>query len=69
MLKNWVPAFAGTTMVLPVAAHAHGFGALYNLPVPFWLYAWGAAAALVVSFIVAGVSLAVPSRTPAAAAQ
>ena len=34
-------------------AAAHGFGALYNLPVPFWLYGWGAAAAVIVSFMVA----------------
>lgn len=38
----------------PASAAAHGFGALYNLPVPLWLYAWGAGAALVVSFLVAG---------------
>ncbi len=35
-------------------ASAHGFGRLYNLPVPFWLYAWGAGTALVVSFLLAG---------------
>jgi hypothetical protein len=41
---------------LPLAppALAHGLGRPYNLPVPFWLYAWGAAAALLVSFVVAG---------------
>lgn len=32
-------------------AHAHSFGALYNLPVPFWMYLYGAAAALAVSFL------------------
>ena len=35
-------------------ASAHSFGRVYNLPVPFWLYAWGAVAALVASFIVVG---------------
>ena len=32
-------------------ADAHSFGALYNLPVPFWMYLYGAAAALAVSFL------------------
>jgi hypothetical protein len=32
-------------------AEAHAFGALYNLPVPFSLYAYGAALALGVSFV------------------
>ena len=36
-------------------SHAHSFGQVYTLPVPFWLYAWGAIAALVASFVVAGV--------------
>lgn len=40
-------------LALGVAAEAgaHGFGRLYNLPVPFWLYAWAAGAALVLSFL------------------
>jgi hypothetical protein len=32
-------------------ALAHGFGQSYNLPVPLWLYLYGAAAAVVLSFI------------------
>jgi len=38
---------------LPFAgpALAHGFGQSYNLPVPLWLYLYGAAAAVVLSFI------------------
>ena len=39
-------------LCLPGVAQAHSFGKLYNLPVPFWLYVYGAAAALLVSFIV-----------------
>lgn len=35
---------------LPLSAAAHGFGRLYTLPVPLWLYAWGAASALLLSF-------------------
>lgn len=47
------------------AATAHGFGALYNLPVPFWLYGWGAAATVIVSFLIAGLFLSAPPK-PAA---
>jgi hypothetical protein len=52
---TWMRRFLvlGATL-LPAPALAHGFGRLYNLPVPFWLYAWGAAAALLVSFLVVG---------------
>jgi hypothetical protein len=46
---------------LPGPAHAHGFGRLYNLPVPFWLYAWGAAAVLLVSFAIVGYFVATPA--------
>lgn len=38
-------------LALPGVACAHSFGRLYNLPVPFWMYAYGAAAALVLSFL------------------
>ena len=54
-------------LAAPVAASAHGFGRLYNLPVPFWLYAWGASAALLVSFLVAGYFMSAPSPSPPAA--
>ncbi|MGH8540957.1 MAG: hypothetical protein ACRETW_10690, partial [Stenotrophobium sp.] len=45
------------TLVLLIAcvcepASAHSFGQTYNLPIPFWLYLYGAAAALVLSFLV-----------------
>lgn len=41
--------------VLLVAAHpalAHGFGQRYDLPVPLWLYLYGAASAVLFSFVV-----------------
>ncbi len=41
-----------TLLFVPATALAHSFGRLYNLPVPFWLYLYGAAAALAVSFLV-----------------
>ncbi len=35
-------------------ALAHSFGKVYTLPVPVWLYLYGAAAALILSFLVVG---------------
>ncbi len=55
------------------AAGAHTFGAPYTLPVPFWMYAYGASAALVLSFVVVGLFAGVPvagstARTPGVSA-
>lgn len=36
---------------LTAPAYAHSFGKLYTLPVPFWLYGWASAAALILSFL------------------
>ncbi|MDX1498105.1 MAG: hypothetical protein R3352_11155 [Salinisphaeraceae bacterium] len=44
----------------PLPAQAHGFGALYNLPVPLWLYNWSAAATLVVSFLIVALVVTTP---------
>ncbi|AXQ27804.1 hypothetical protein D0B54_03555 [Solimonas sp. K1W22B-7] len=41
-------------LCLPLPASAHSFGKLYNLPIPFWMYLYGAAAALLLSFLVIG---------------
>src|SRR5919205_2682483 len=41
-------------LVPPGQAFAHAFGRTYNLPVPFWLYLFGASAVLVVSFVQIG---------------
>lgn len=49
-----------------MTAHAHGFGALYNLPVPLWLYGWGAAATLILSFLIAAVLMRAPATAPQA---
>jgi hypothetical protein len=38
----------------PVPAEAHGFGQRYDLPLPLWLYLFGTAAAVVLSFVVVG---------------
>ncbi len=52
-----VPLLATLLLLLPPLtrpALAHGFGARYDLPVPLWLYLFGSAAAIVLSFVVVG---------------
>lgn len=39
---------------LPAPAFAHGFGERFDLPIPLWLYLYGAAAAVLLSFVVVG---------------
>ncbi|HVT34497.1 MAG TPA: hypothetical protein VHE37_02860 [Nevskiaceae bacterium] len=59
---------AAGALAIPVSAYAHGFGRLYNLPVPFWLYAWAAGAALVLSFLlIAWFATAPPAPASSAA--
>lgn len=49
------PIFLGAIVLcIPELASAHAFGQIYNLPVPFWLYTYGAAAALLASFLALG---------------
>src|SRR5436190_4327513 len=48
-------ALAGTLLLLCApGAQAHIFGQTYVLPLPFWMYAFTASAALVLSFAVVG---------------
>jgi hypothetical protein len=35
-------------------AEAHSFGVMYNLPIPFWMYAFAASATLALSFLMIG---------------
>lgn len=49
----------------PSLAAAHSFGRLYTLPLPFWLYAWGAVAALVLSFVAVSLLQSVPKSEAA----
>jgi len=44
---------------------AHTFGTVYNLPVPFALYAYGASAALIVSFVIVAYFASVPKTVAA----
>ncbi|MEO8510654.1 MAG: hypothetical protein ABI534_05365 [Chloroflexota bacterium] len=46
----------------PAAAHA--IGSTFTLPVPLWLYLWGAAAAVGASFVVAVLLVRSPSEPP-----
>lgn len=41
-------------LFLPQITLAHSFGRLYNLPVPFWIYLYGGAGAMLVSFLFIG---------------
>lgn len=41
-------------LLTPQSALAHSFGQIYTLPLPIWLYLWGAAAALIASFVIVG---------------
>jgi len=58
-------------LLSPSLATAHSFGVIYTLPVPFWLYAWSAVAALVLSFVIVGVFATQPeaATTPASGVQ
>ena len=49
--------FAALVLFQPDLAHAHGFGERYDLPVPLWLYLYGAGATVLVSFVVVGMFL------------
>jgi len=44
--------FLAALLLSSASAQAHSFGKVYNLPVPFWLYAWAAIVALLLSFVV-----------------
>src|ERR1700730_5402478 len=47
------------------ATWAHSFVTVYNLPVPFWMYAYGATAALVVSFVLVAYFAGAPAAITA----
>jgi hypothetical protein len=46
---------AAAILALPATADAHGIGGVSDLPIPGWLFAWGATAVLVLSFVALGV--------------
>ncbi|WP_373077364.1 hypothetical protein [Zhongshania sp.] len=47
---------------MPLPAIAHSFGSLYTLPVPVWLYVYGATAALALSFLIIGYFVTTPAQ-------
>jgi hypothetical protein len=48
----------------PSRVYAHMFLQPYTLPVPFWMYLYACAAALVVSFAIVGAFVGTPAATP-----
>lgn len=61
-------AFGVAASSLPAGAFAHAFTQPYTLPVPFSLYAAGAGAALLLSFVVVGLFARAPSLAHASMA-
>lgn len=55
-MRKILPILIGAAIpfLLPQAVSAHSFGKLYSLPVPFWMYLYGGAAAIAVSFLIIG---------------
>lgn len=57
MRSSLLRHFAALVLILlPTAAQAHSFGQVVTLPLPFWLYAWGCGAALILSFLLIAIS-------------
>jgi hypothetical protein len=61
MQPNLRFALAVTAALCPALSFAHAFTQPYTLPVPFSLYALGAGAALIVSFLIVGLFATAPS--------
>jgi hypothetical protein len=53
-------SLAGLLCLVPTAPRAHSFGTPYLLPIPLWMYAFGCAAALVLTCAVLGCVGSVP---------
>ncbi|MBI5104351.1 MAG: fenitrothion hydrolase [Solirubrobacterales bacterium] len=53
-------AVAAAALIAPAGAWAHGLVGRQDLPIPRWLFAWGAAVVLVVSFVALAVLWATP---------
>lgn len=50
------------SVAMPIPAAAHSFGSMYTLPVPVWMYVYGATAALALSFLMIGYFVATPAQ-------
>ncbi len=51
-------------MAFPASASAHGIQLVTNLPIPAWLFAWGASAVLIVSFVALATLWPTPKLVP-----
>jgi len=49
-----IPTVIGLVALTPLTAHAHAFIQPYKLPMPYWLYIYGAVVALALSFLLVG---------------
>jgi hypothetical protein len=54
MIKSIRGLLASALLLCCGGAAAHVIGVVYNLPIPFWMYAFGASAALALSFLIVG---------------
>ena len=54
MRRLLIPTLGLLLLLPPTPALAHGLGESYDLPVPFWLYLFAAAAAVLISFVQVG---------------
>src|SRR5687768_7437900 len=61
MKTNTLTVIPALLVAVPGTALAHSFGQLYNLPVPVWMYLYGATAALAASFVVVAWFVSAPS--------
>lgn len=62
-------AIAVIAFLFAKGAWAHGFTQPYALPIPFWMYAWGSAAALALSFVIVGIFARAPALSENSTAQ
>jgi hypothetical protein len=59
-VRRILAAVVAAALLLPPAASAHGIGGVRDLPVPIWLFYYGAAIVLVVSFVALGALWSTP---------
>ena len=63
-LLRWHAGAAGLMALISGPVCAHSFGQTYTLPVPIWMYIYGAAAALILSFLLVGYFVTTHSINP-----
>lgn len=54
-MRRALPAALAAALLLPAVAEAHGFVGRQDLPIPRWLFFWGAGVVLVASFVMLAV--------------